>query len=369
MVILRISILAYRLLIKMVEKSIIGAIFMKYLAKWFFLLSCIIVFAGFSSADKNDLLESEIDDLSKGEAAIEEPAEFLINPSIRFISSAVGGNFPVFSSQYAEDWEKILPPQEVVVINEDDNWLEVYIDDDTWWVDTNFTPSLDEINDAFLSLGDNISFYFYNIETGFQHGFNSDKAYIGASAPKVFYNYFLFTQDELENITLTEQERMWVKHVLRTSLDEFSHNLTANYGVVEYNRWLEEQGVYTLQTPKRHFGLPTKLNAEEAALLMSKIYHYFQTKTPNAVEFRKNMINNQVPFIVSNSYKVASKTGWLPSYLIRHDVAIVEAPSPYILVILSQNPKVSQNHLHYFKLLSALFEDFNNKWFVIGDQN
>jgi len=325
---------------------------MKHLFKWVVVLSCGIIHIGYSN------VESDNSEENIGVVALMESDR-------AFISSAVGGNFPIFSSQYAEEWEKILPPQEAEVLSKQDNWLEVKIDGDVWWVDTSFIPSLNEIEEAFLALGDETSFYFYNIETGFQHGFNSDKAYIGASVGKVFYDYFLYTQDELEIINLTEQERLWIQTTLRRSLDEFSHNLTEHYGVVGYNSWLDGQGIYKLQTPERHFGLPTKLIAEEAALLMSRIYHYFQTNTPNAIEFRENMTNNQVPFIVSNSYEVASKTGWLPSHEIRHDVAIVEAPSPYILVILSQNTKINQDHFYYFELLSSLFEEFNEAWFVV----
>jgi len=302
-------------------KKFMGAVFMKYLAKLIVVLSCSIFLSGYSSVeqleinyahnyvdDENVLLDSEIDDLYQGAVAI-------VEQDLAFASSAI-------------------------------------------------KKDLDEIEEVFLSLGDDISFYYYNIETGFQYGFNSDKAYIGASVGKVFYAYFLYTQDEIENITLTKQERLWVQQVLRTSLDAFSHNLTTHYGVIDYNSWLGEQGIYTLQTPERHFGLPTKLTAGEAASLMDGIYHYFLTKTPNAIEFRENMINNQFPFIVSHSYDVASKTGWLVPQGIRHDVAIVEAPSPYVLVILSQNPKIAQDHLHHFEWLSSLFEDFNNKWFV-----
>ena len=297
---------------------------MKYLAKLIVVLSCSIFLSGYSSVeqleinyahnyvdDENVLLDSEIDDLYQGAVAI-------VEQDLAFASSAI-------------------------------------------------KKDLDEIEEVFLSLGDDISFYYYNIETGFQYGFNSDKAYIGASVGKVFYDYFLYTQDEIESITLSEQERSWIQQTLRYSLDEFSNNLTARYGVVEYNNWLEKKGINILQAQERHFGLSTRLTAAEASLLMHRIYHYFRTDTPNAVEFRENMINNQVPFIVSNSYEVASKTGWLVSYDIRHDVAIIEAPSPYILVILSQNPKISNDYLYYFELLSSLFEDFNNKWFVEGN--
>lgn len=289
------------------------------------------------------------------------------DPAIAFLSSAVGGNFPVFLAPYAEEWEEILFPQYAEVLNERGNWLEVSIDGRNWWVDTAFVPSLDEITEVFLAMGDHTSFYFHNIETGFRYGFNSDRPYVGASVGKVFYAHFLYAQDELGIITLTEQERLWVEYTLRMSLDEFSHNLTEHFGVVAYNDWLGEQGIYTLQTPHRHFGQPTNLTASEAATLMYNIYHYFLTETANAVEFRENMVNNQTPFIVSDHYEVASKTGWIFVWELVHDVAIVEAPSPYILVILTENSRLggTGDHLHYFEQFSALFEAFNRTWFVM----
>jgi len=228
---------------------------------------------------------------------------------------------------------------------------------------------LEEIKEVFLSLGGHTSFYFHNIETGFRYDFNSDRIYYGASTPKVFYNHFLYVQDEMGIITLTDQERLWIEYAQRRSLDEFSLNLQRRYGLDAYHSWLEEQGVFTLHSnANHHFGLRIRFIVEEAALLMYNIYQYFLTETPNAVEFRENMINNEKPFIVSDNYEVASKTGWLWPQRVRHDVAIIEAPSPYILVILSEDSRTAldlpYNEPYYFRMLSQLFEDFNNRWFV-----
>jgi len=229
---------------------------------------------------------------------------------------------------------------------------------------------LAEIEEAFLSLGGHTSFYFHNLETGFRHGFNENHIFPGASTPKVWYNHWLYVQDELGYITLTNQERLWIEISSLRSLDEFSLNLQRHYGLDSYHAWLEENGVTILQSnTNHHFGLRTRLTAEEAALLMYGVYHYFLTETPNAVEFRENMINNEAPFIVSDNFEVASKTGWLFPQRVRHDVAIVEAPSPYILVILSQEARTAHdlpyNEPYYFRMLSQLFEDFNNRFFVM----
>ena len=224
---------------------------------------------------------------------------------------------------------------------------------------------LARIEEVFLSFGAHTSFYFYNIATGFSRSFNADHVFYGASTPKVWYSHFLYLQDELGEITLSAQERIWIQYALRTSIDEFSLNLQSIYGLVEYYEWLAANGIDLLQSanPFDHFGLRTQLTAREALLLMQGVEQYFLTATANALEFRENMINNQAPFIVSDHYDVASKNGWLFPYQIRHDVAIINASSPYILIILTQNTRIANNTNYYFRMFSGLFETFNDRWF------
>ena len=56
-------------------------------------------------------------------------------------------------------------------------------------------------------------------------------------------------------------------------------------------------------------------------------------------------------------YPVASKSGWTNTVF--HDMAIVYADSPYILIILSQRA----NH-SIFREISREFQRFNDTWFV-----
>lgn len=221
------------------------------------------------------------------------------------------------------------------------------------------------IEDAFLVLGGTTSFYFVNLDTGFRHGFNETATFFGASTPKVFYAHYLYLQDELGYIELRPIERLWLQYKLRTSLDEFSLNLERNYGLAGYHQWLDEQEISVLHAvANHHYGISTNLSAVEAAVLMESIYEYFLTESPNALEFREHMINNEAPFIVSDRYNVASKTGWLFPHAIRHDVAIVEAPSPYVLVVLSQNAQTATDTTNAFARISNLFAEFNDRWFV-----
>ena len=68
------------------------------------------------------------------------------------------------------------------------------------------------------------------------------------------------------------------------------------------------------------------------------------------------MLNNQIPFIVSDRYPVASKTGWTSTVF--HDMAIVYADSPYILVILS-----ARSNRTVFREISMAVQEFNAMWF------
>ena len=309
----------------------------------------------------------EYDDKLVADEEVEEIKEYIAEPMVKFMSSAVGGNFPVFTTKNSTDWTQILLPQYITVLQEKGNWFEVEFGDESGWVDIEFTPSLTEIEQIFESFGDYTSFYFYNIKTSFRHAFNGDHVFYGASTPKVFYAHFLYYQDETGVITLTDLERTWIAYTLRTSLDEFSLNLEAQYGIQDYHNWLDEQGIELLHSNAfNHYGLSTRYTVNEAILLMQGIYKYLLTGTPNAIEFRYHMINNEARFIVSENYHVASKTGWLIPQHVRHDVAIIEAPSPYILTISIHGQHLAENEFYYFRLFSQLFEEFNNKWFGVG---
>jgi len=221
-----------------------------------------------------------------------------------------------------------------------------------------------QLEEKFLNFGDYTSFYFYNLESGFSHSFNCQQNYRGVSVGKVFFAHFLYIQEENGHIELTERDRMLIEYSLRTSLDVKSHELHNRFGLEEYNLWLESLGADSLINPYHHFGRTTGLVASEAVELLRNINNYLNSGSSNAEEFRYHMTNNLVPFIISDNYEVASKTGWVYVWNIIHDVAIVYAPSPYILIILTENDQIVQNHRYHFAHFSQWFEEFNDRWFA-----
>jgi len=72
-----------------------------------------------------------------------------------------------------------------------------------------------------------------------------------------------------------------------------------------------------------------------------------------------SMLNSDVPIIMSDYY-VAQKYGhWQGAF---HDAAIVYAPSPYILVILTNLDQTAPFHAFYE--ISMFIQSFNNRYFV-----
>jgi len=102
------------------------------------------------------------------------------------------------------------------------------------------------------------------------------------------------------------------------------------------------------------------LTANEAGLVARNIFDYIESGGRYSHEFRAALLDNQFPFIVSD-HPVASKTGWT-SPRAWHDMAIVYAPSPFTLVILSARYGWTDADYADFKEISTAFQEFNDKW-------
>jgi len=64
---------------------------------------------------------------------------------------------------------------------------------------------------------------------------------------------------------------------------------------------------------------------------------------------------------LSDNYDVALKYGWMDTHF--HDMAIVYAPSPYILIILSDMGEDPGAGFGRFAAIGRLFEAFNDRYF------
>ena len=278
---------------------------------------------------------------------------------MRYIERTMG----LFAYKGSTEMTAILHPQVVQVLERDGRWLQI----ETWtgprWLNLDFTPPTHALDALLERFGSRVSVYFRNLETDFVYRYNAERVYHGASVPKAPFSMYIYQladrgETDLESRhrsrvgTLTQREML--RRNLMYSCNYSTLALRDVHGIAGYRNFLA--GIGANPDFVWHSIMGSRLTADEAGLITRAIYDYIESDAPHSDEFKTNLLNNQIPFIVSD-YPVASKTGWTGQ--VQHDIAIVYAGSPYILVILS-----SRINTRDFAEISMAFQRFNNTWFV-----
>jgi len=217
-----------------------------------------------------------------------------------------------------------------------------------------FPPPTDELDELLARHGNNLSVYFKNLDTGFVYFHNADRIYMGASVPKASFSLYIYQKAEVGDIELDERQLRLLRINLSYSDNDATLTLARMHGTAGYRQFVADLGGNPDFVVSSVMG--SRLTAKEAGLFALAIYDYIESDSRYSEEMKTHLLNNQFPFIVSD-YPVASKSGWTSSVF--HDLAIVYAPSSYILVILSER----MNH-RVFAEISMAFQTFNNTWFV-----
>jgi len=279
-----------------------------------------------------------------------------------------------------------INPQVVTILERRDNLLKI----ETWlgpgWIDLDFMPPVQELEDFIRPFGNTVSVYYENLESGFVFRHNSERDYFGGSATKAHLALYIYHKAELGE----------------TDLDSIHTYTSADYwggsGIIRqrYNvgaRFTQRELLHLMITPsdniatrilRRIHGLDglrtfiesiggnpdfiqtltySRLSADEAGLIMREIYKYTESESLYGHEFRDNLLANRYPFIISD-HPVASKSGWAANFGgAYHDMAIVYAPSPYVLTILSnRNGTAADKRL--YENISMRIQEFNDNWFL-----
>ena len=300
----------------------------------------------------------------------------------KFISRTMG----LFANKGAPYMSGYIKAQTVYILREEGNWLHIETEQGAWWIDFNATPPTYALDELLKRHGDDISVFFENIETGFVYRFNADRVYFSASVPKASYALYVYQLAEqglvdLDSVhTFTSADamggsgiifhqyplgtRFTLRELLRLNLSESDNSATLMlrriHGLDGYRRFLEAMGGNPDFVGDRIMN--SDLTANEAGLFAREIFAYIESGGRYSEEFKAALLDNQFPFIVSD-YPVASKTGWTRP-IAWHDMAIVYAPSPFILVILSARNGWSDADYADFAEISMAFQRFNDKWFV-----
>ena len=293
---------------------------------------------------------------------------------------------PIFEYIGSETPVEYLAPQPVIARDIQGSWVLI----DTWlgqmWLYLDYQPSTDEMDYMLSRFGNNLSVFFKNIETGFTYMYNPNRVYFSASVTKASYALYLFYRAERGEINLGDYitytsadfnggsgiikyrypmgTEFTIRELIRLNLS-YSDNIATNmlrriHGIEGYREFLQSIGANPNHVGYNIFN--SRLTVTDAGIFALEIFNYVESpESEFGTEFIEHLLNNQYPFIVS-CYPVASKTGWTRP-LAWHDMAIVYAESPYILVILSARNGWSARDYRDFEEISMMFQRFNNMWF------
>ena len=291
--------------------------------------------------------------------------------------------FPSMGYPYKSGY---IRAQYVTVLYETYNWLEIETVYGPKWVYLDFTPPLDALDELLRRHGNTLSVFFENHETGFIYQYNATREYFSASVTKAVYALYIFRLAERGLVDLDAmhaflyEDANWgsgviirrypigteftLRELLRLNISESDNVATLMlrriHGLEGYKRMIEDMGGNPGFVRDRVMN--SRLTANEAGLFAREIFNFIESDSRYASYLKAHMLDNQFPFIVSD-YPVASKTGWTRPYA-WHDMAIVYAPSPFTLVILSARAGSVETDHADFEEISMAFQEFNDRWFV-----
>lgn len=222
-----------------------------------------------------------------------------------------------------------------------------------------------------------VSVGYYALDSGAEYTYNSARRYNAASLMKAPFCLYILQQASAGKCNLDKQLQYTDKFVskgtgklknlpvggwysirtlveyairysdnaaLRMLRDEFG---TAGFAAYAGQLGISDPGVIQLITN-------ATVTVEEALLYMRAIRRFMQND-PNGALLHQYMTSTANPMIVSTrQYPVVRKYGWADKAF--HDMAIVEAPQPYVLVILTDHEDGTAADFTMFRRISGLFE-------------
>lgn len=231
-----------------------------------------------------------------------------------------------------------------------------------------------------------IAVFFENLESGFQFAYQGDRVFFGASATKAPFALYIYLKAEegrtnLNTIMHFTEGDYWlgsgiIRHIyeygqyftqrrllhlmLAPSDNIATRILRRHHGLAGYRTFIESIGGSSHFVQNLTYSY---LSANEAGLIMRESFNYIQSDGRYSDEFLQNMLANRYPFVISD-YPIASKSGWAESFGgAWHDMAIIFAPSPYTLSLLSSLEGTPNDRIKY-NTISMFFQDFNYRHFI-----
>ncbi|MCL2456418.1 MAG: serine hydrolase [Defluviitaleaceae bacterium] len=320
--------------------------------------------------------------------AIDVPWEFEIFREADFGSQAMG---------------KIKPHALEIVEHGENDWVKIATPGGVGWVNLLYTPAIKNLDEFFLPLGNNIAVFYRNLDTGYTYVHNPDRVFFAASLSKsnhALYTYALAERGEIDMYevrTYTSRDE-WggtgimrflpfgttytVRELLGFSIQESDNaafrmlERLTNGAKFSYRDFVSEIGADSRMIRDV---LAQNTHARDAGLFMQKIYDYVESESLFGHYLKFDMLNTAQtshPYftrwegsngvggeinirMIRADYPLARKYGWARNAF--HDAGIIYAPSPYILVVLSNMERGAHN---IFEEVSLFVQNFNSRTFV-----
>lgn len=223
-----------------------------------------------------------------------------------------------------------------------------------------------------------ISVYYKNLVSGDVYTYNENTEYGIASLIKAPFCYHLLTRAQTGEIDLNYEFEFLendlregtgvlknaefntiysAKRLIELSL-RYSDNvayriLRMNYSYAKFSEYLNSRGAVRAAS--------NKVTATDCVSYMTDIYNFIAEENEYSDLLYTYMTNTTYPMIIS-SYPVVRKHGW--AGMNYHDMAVVYAPMPYILVICTSFNGNSWSR-DVFSWLSGIFEELSQRTEVI----
>ena len=215
---------------------------------------------------------------------------------------------------------------------------------------------IEDINNYYNQSNDYFAFAYIDIYTGFMVSYNENQNIFTASTIKAPTDIYIYEMASKGDISLDEElvytgnyystgsgvlknKEFNTKYDIRTLLNysiEHSDNAAHNMLIDRYGRenmlnFWKEKGTNAIFTANNNWGVT---NAHDAVIYMSELYNFYIDNKEYGEEAMNNFLIANPKFIKGkNNYQVANKSGWSGTAI--HDVSIVFANNPYIVVALS----------------------------------
>ena len=239
-----------------------------------------------------------------------------------------------------------------------------------------------DINKYYRSSDSYFAFTYKDIFTGFTVSYNEDGNIFAASTTKAPVNIYLYEMAKEGKINLDDEltytskyynsgtgvlknKKVNTNYTIRTlsqyairNSDNAAHNmLMDNYGRNNIKTYWQNKGTNIILTGRDNWGL---INAHDAVIYMEELYKFYVDDNSYGNELMNNFVNTTAKFISGkNDYIVANKSGWSGNSI--HDVSIVFAPNPYIVVALSKEG-LNNNYMNYFNRVNDLAYNLHNEY-------